>query len=173
MAPAVIDLSGEIPPDPFDPLLDAWNRRDWTGRDAEGDVPGWRTSAITIAGYDAWLLQRRVAGEGIYGSGESFLGLDLAGKQRILINRETNGAGGVDLAYLNIPFVWSRRRLGSGRSIGRPGAHGLALDRAHPDRRSRTGSGHPHGHPTRDPRRVRPTHRHRVRGLPDWPSAHG
>lgn len=106
MAEAVIDLSGEIPADPFDPLLAAWRQRLWQCREATAVVPGWEVTAVTIAGYDGWLLERPLEGQ-VYGTGESFIGLDLAGRERILINRETNGAGGVDLSYLNIPFLWS------------------------------------------------------------------
>lgn len=107
----LIDLSGEIPADPFDPLLQAWADRDWDLRGITAEVEGWEAMGVRVAGFDGWLLERTTQGP-IYGSGESFVGLDLAGRERILINRETNGAGAVDLAYLNIPFVWSESGWG-------------------------------------------------------------
>lgn len=103
----IIDLSGEIPADAFDPLLDAWMERRWTVGSGSLGVEGWSTTPVTIAGLDGWLLRRELGEEALYGTGESFTGLNLRGRQRMLINRETNGAGRVDLAYLNVPFLWS------------------------------------------------------------------
>lgn len=147
MPEAVIDLSGEIPPDPFDPLLAAWADRMWTEREGTAEIDGWTAKAVQIAGLEGWLLQRPLGDEAIYGSGESFIGLNLAGKQRILINRETNGAGGVDLAYLNIPFVWSEAGWGLLIDTGAPvfmdfndEARILVVD---PDLRARTFDGAP------------------------------
>jgi alpha-D-xyloside xylohydrolase len=103
----IIDLSGEIPADGFDLLLQAWRDRQWTPRPGSLDVDGWTSAAVTVAGHDGWLLRRELGSDSLYGSGESFTGLDLRGRERALINRETNGAGRVDLAYLNVPFLWS------------------------------------------------------------------
>ncbi len=116
----LIDLSGQIPPDPFDPLVSAWQERAWETRGATGSRDGWEITAIEIAGYPGWLMHRDLTDEAIYGSGESFIGPNLAGRCRILINRETNGAGGVDLAYLNIPFVWSTAGWGVVVDTGAP-----------------------------------------------------
>ena len=43
----------------------------------------------------------------VFGSGESFPSLDLRGRRRTLINRETHTVAGRDLAYLNVPLFWS------------------------------------------------------------------
>ena len=105
----LIDLSGEIPDDPFTWLLDAWADRCWAPRDAAAEtVDGWEVEAVDVAGRPGWVLRRAATpGEVVHGSGEAFLGPDLNGQSRLLINRETNGAAGVDLAYLNVPFIWS------------------------------------------------------------------
>jgi len=67
-----------------------------TGRLMRGDVQvGW-VEAVSLA-----------PGAAVYGSGESFQGLDLRGRRRTLVNRETHTATGRDLAYLNVPLVWS------------------------------------------------------------------
>ncbi len=105
----LIDLSGEIPDDPFTWLLDAWADRCCAPRDAAAEtVDGWEVEAVDVAGRPGWVLRRAATpGEVVHGSGEAFLGPDLNGRSRLLINRETNGAAGVDLAYLNVPFIWS------------------------------------------------------------------
>lgn len=103
----LIDLSGDIPADPFDAVLHAWHNRDWSPRPGSLDVEGWTCAAVTVGGQDGWLLQRRFDGGRLYGTGEAFEGLNLAGRQRVLINRETNGAGAVDLAYLNVALLYS------------------------------------------------------------------
>ena len=103
----IIDLSGEIPADAFDPVLDAWHAREWTSRPGFLQVEGWVAQAVAISGLAGWVLRRPLSDEALYGTGESFIGLNLRGRERILINRETNGAGRVDLAYLNVPFLWS------------------------------------------------------------------
>ena len=59
-------------------------------------------------------------GEAVHGSGEAFLGPDLVGRSRALINRETNGAAGVDLAYLNVPYIWSDAGWGLHIDTGAP-----------------------------------------------------
>ncbi len=46
-------------------------------------------------------------GAAVYGSGESFSALDLRGRRRTLRNVETHTAAGRDLAYLNVPLLWS------------------------------------------------------------------
>lgn len=47
------------------------------------------------------------ADDALYGGGESFQGPDLRGRTRTLVNRETHGAAGFDLSYLNVPLFWS------------------------------------------------------------------
>jgi alpha-D-xyloside xylohydrolase len=45
--------------------------------------------------------------EQLFGGGESFQGPGLRGRFRRLVNCETQGAGGFDASYLNVPFFWS------------------------------------------------------------------
>lgn len=45
--------------------------------------------------------------DAVYGGGESFQGPDLRGRVRRLVNAEAHGAGGLDVSYLNVPFIWS------------------------------------------------------------------
>ncbi|MCB8996089.1 MAG: glycoside hydrolase family 31 protein [Actinobacteria bacterium] len=117
----LIDLSGKIPDDPFAWLLDAWNDRCWSVRPGTRAVDGWGVAAVDVQGRPGWLLRRSaLPGEAVHGSGEAFLGPDLAGGARLLINRETNGAAGVDLAYLNVPFIWSDAGWGLHIDTGAP-----------------------------------------------------
>lgn len=109
--------------DPVAALLRAWASRDWTDRRAEPltCAPPWSADPITIAGHAGWVLRGpELAGHGLYGSGESFQALNLAGRRRVLLNRETNGAAGVDLAYLNAPFIWSDAGWGLFVDTGAP-----------------------------------------------------
>ena len=117
----LIDLSGEIPDDPFAWLLEAWESRRWSPRPGHAEVAGWEVAAVDVEGRPAWLLQRPATpGEAVHGSGEAFLGPDLVGRSRALINRETNGAAGVDLAYLNVPYIWSDAGWGLHIDTGAP-----------------------------------------------------
>ncbi|NYI07188.1 glycoside hydrolase family 31 protein [Allostreptomyces psammosilenae] len=43
----------------------------------------------------------------VYGGGESYQGIDLRGRHRMLRNTEENRAAGRDSAYLNVPLLWS------------------------------------------------------------------
>ncbi len=43
----------------------------------------------------------------VFGGGESFQGPDLRGRVRRMVNQETHGASGLDVSYLNVPFLWS------------------------------------------------------------------
>jgi alpha-D-xyloside xylohydrolase len=109
--------------DPLDALLRAWQQRDWTGRDAEplACQPPWAAEAVTIAGHAGWVVRGpSLDGHALFGSGESFQGLNLAGRRRVLVNRETNGAAGADLAYLNVPFIWSDAGWGLFVDTGAP-----------------------------------------------------
>ena len=117
----LIDLSGEIPDDPFAWLLEAWSARRWTPRPGAVTVTGWTAEAVVVEGRPGWVLQRQATpGEAVHGSGEAFLGPDLAGGSRVLVNRETNGAAGVDLAYANVPFIWSDAGWGLHIDTGAP-----------------------------------------------------
>ncbi len=67
-----------------------------TGRLLHRDRPvGWAES-IALA-----------TGSAVFGGGENFQSLDLRGRRRTLLNRETHTATGRDLAYLNVPLLWS------------------------------------------------------------------
>ena len=46
-------------------------------------------------------------GAAVYGGGENFTGLDRRGRRHTLRNVETNTATGRDMAYLNVPLLWS------------------------------------------------------------------
>lgn len=68
-----------------------------TGRLMQKDTPiGWM---------ECFYLAEETA---VYGGGECFRALDLRGRCRTLINRETHTLIGDDLAYLNVPFFWSQ-----------------------------------------------------------------
>lgn len=105
-----LQTDGQLGDDPFGSLLEAWSTQTWQPRGASpaGVPEPWRAEAIRIADRPGWILHGpSLDGHGLFGGGESFLGSDLAGRRRVLINRETNGAGGLDAAYLNVPFFWS------------------------------------------------------------------
>lgn len=56
----------------------------------------------------------------VYGSGECFQGPDLRGRVRRLVNAEAHGAGGLDVSYLNVPFLWSDAGWGLLANTGGP-----------------------------------------------------
>lgn len=115
-----LDFGGRAP-DPFDPLIEGWRHGRIERRAIEGDELG-RTlrtdggAPFELRVYRATLEGRAIGVEveiplagaaPVYGSGESFLSLDLRGHRRVVLDRETHGASGVDIAYLNVPFFWS------------------------------------------------------------------
>ena len=68
-----------------------------------------------------WLESIPLApGAALYGGGESFQGPDLRGRRRTLVNAETHGASGLDLSYLNVPFIWSEEGWGLLFNTGGP-----------------------------------------------------
>ncbi|HVE76368.1 MAG TPA: TIM-barrel domain-containing protein [Actinomycetota bacterium] len=69
-----------------------------------GSPPGVQESDKTTVWSEAMWLAPDAA---IYGGGESFLGPNLRGRKRKLVNSESHGAAGIDLSYLNVPFFWS------------------------------------------------------------------
>ncbi len=87
--------------------------------DGQGNV---EISRVFEAGCPlGWMLSIRLTqGEQLVGGGESFTGLDLRGRKRVLVNRETHGASGADLAYLNVPFFWSSAGWGLFLDTGAP-----------------------------------------------------
>jgi alpha-D-xyloside xylohydrolase len=131
----LLDPGAEIPEDPFGGLLAAWADRRWHPRPAaRRHVPGWTVESVSVDGHEGCLLRRpAIAGEALHGSGEAFQGPDLCGRSRLLVNRETHGATGVDLAYLNVPFIWSDAGWGLFLDTGAPvlmdflGTHHLVL----------------------------------------------
>lgn len=67
-----------------------------TGRLMAGEVQvGW-VESVALGTTDA-----------VHGGGESFQSLDLRGRRRTLLNRETHTATGRDMAYVNVPLLWS------------------------------------------------------------------
>ena len=59
-------------------------------------------------GEDGWLFSFGLSPESrIYGGGESYQGPDLRGRIRRMVNCELHAQTGLDLAYLNVPFIWS------------------------------------------------------------------
>lgn len=82
-------------------------------RRASGDGsmggPALRSGAIVADGRVAGWVDRFRLGPytGVFGGGESVQGPDLRGRMRAMRNAETNGLTGYDLAYLNVPFLWS------------------------------------------------------------------
>lgn len=112
-------------PDPFADLLRAWRddpfRESGPASPVRGAPDGTTLEPCLLAGLDAIRVSvplRRA--ERLFGTGESFATLDLRGHRRVCINRETHGAGAVDEAYLNVPFLWSTGGWGLLAATGAP-----------------------------------------------------
>jgi len=85
-----------------------------------GPAALWGRTA-TPAGETGWLVTAALDGDtGVYGGGESFQGPDLRGRHRRLVNVETHGAAGLDLAYLSVPFFWTDAGWGVLAHTGAP-----------------------------------------------------
>lgn len=94
-----------------------------------GSTESEHTVAATVDGTQAgWLVAGGLSPAAeVYGTGESFHGPALRGRLLRLVNLETDGIGGLDNSYLNVPFVWTDDGWGIFVHAGAP----LLADLAH------------------------------------------